>query len=133
MLEAPKPIRLAGASLVPGAILEVPVIMRYTGDGATTVNVFVVFREVNLLIVAVFTDPHAMRTQNESAMQYFVTRARRSAWVQPIILLNAVVRAAASSSTSLYSLMIEVSVGACFDITWTALVHTSDGEYRKVE
>ena len=51
-LEAPKPHRLAG-SLEAGAALDVPVIMRHTGDGATTINVLVVFREVKFSFMAV--------------------------------------------------------------------------------
>ena len=51
-LEAPKPHQLAGSSLQPGETLDVPVIMRHTGDGATTVNVILVFREVELLYMA---------------------------------------------------------------------------------
>ena len=73
---------------------------------------------------------HAEHMQNESVKRYEVTRARRSAWVQPVVLLNAVVRTAAASSTSLYSLMIEVSARlTLISHELNALVYASDREH----
>lgn len=46
-LQPPRPHHLSGISLKPGETHSVPVIMRHSGDGASSISVLVVFREVS--------------------------------------------------------------------------------------
>lgn len=46
-LQPPQPHHLSGVSLKPGETHSVPVIMRHSGDGASSISVLVVFREVS--------------------------------------------------------------------------------------
>lgn len=45
-MKAPSPHHLSNLTLQPGETIDVPVVMRHTGEGASTISVLVVFRDV---------------------------------------------------------------------------------------